>query len=113
MSKNQNSVTFIVGDNMLQENFKNSFEACYFIEQMSFELVRSTLNGVDQDFEKTMRFVLLVDAVAYSESISGELPSSFHELLGNIAWHQDMFDSEKLRKAEKEAYAKSLQTTQL
>jgi hypothetical protein len=51
--------------------------------------------------------------VAYSESISGELPSSFHEILGNISWHQDMFDSEKLKKAEKEAYAKSLQTTQL
>jgi hypothetical protein len=101
MVNSQNNVTFKVGENIMNESFIDAFQASYFIEQSPFEIVASTINGEEKSPEESRRFASFVAPTEYMETMKRKLPNPMQEILGTIAWYQDMLDKENLRQAER------------
>lgn len=99
--KIQNNVTFQVGDNIMNESFNDAFNASYFVEQCPFPIIGSVINGEEKSKEETERFAHFVAPTEYMESLTKGTPESIQQILGTIAWYQDMLDAERLREAEK------------
>lgn len=97
----KNNVTFQVGDNIMNESFEDAFEACYFIEQSPFKLIEAEINGEKKSKQEAERLTYFVAPTEYISTLKKSNPTRMQEILGTIAWYQDMLDAERLREAER------------
>ena len=109
--KNINNVSFQVGEDVYMETLQHAFEVAYFIEQCHFPVISATFNGIVKNAGEAIKFTEYVGPTFYVSQFKKHTPDRMQEILGVIAWYQDMYDNQMMREAERLSQSEKIFST--